>query len=1350
MRKISIIICLLLSLTLHAQQWSSMLAYNNVTQIALGSDCVYALSDGSLFSVNKTTEQVKVYDRRSGLHFSDIENIGYDSESQSLLIIYKMGRIDIISASGIRAVTDYFDKDITADKHVNNITFRQGSAYLATEFGVLRFNMRKTVFLECCLIGEEASEVSVKDILFVGDSIYAQTASTIYAANINDNIVDYRYWHQTTSTLPWNAKKGIEEIDTNGDTWSAGKEEGLVRTDISGKRISYQPNSPALNQCYRIRHLGNKIGVVPGSYAIAFGNRPGAVMTQEDGQWKNYTSAYMSEKLGMDATDFCDITFDPSDPSHFYVASFGYGLIEFRNNEFYKHHTNINSPLEPCFSGGGLKYIWVDALNYDNAGNLWLLNISVNGVKILTHDSTWLSLSNVACSNRGRTQNLIFSNQNPNVKIISDIGVGIGVFDDNGTIDDQSDDRAVFLSTFKGIGGKEVIINRIWSVFQTSEGVLLIGTDQGVYCITNPVGMLDDDYVCTALQLDLESEEITDIFGTESVQCFAEDHLHRIWVGTKTSGLYCLSQDLSNVVYHYTGANTPMLSNDIQSLDFMPDSQLLYIGTSAGLMTYKDGGGEGTPTDDVQDWEISYGSMKGWKTHFSYNNISTIEEAGTEVYCVADGALLSIDKNTEETEPLSKLTGLNGANVALVSYNKATNKTLLVYKNGLMDIITSNGDIHNMPDLFLKTQTSPSNFMSAYSYGDRVYICSQLGIINVNMRREEIAETYILRENNQEASIQSICIAQDSIYAASEQFIYKAALTDNVVDYSQWQKMPTPSIETIHTLHSTDDGIYILADTSVFRYTQGVWTPIRPEENWSKLYAHKNTIIGLNKHGLYEITEQNCTLLSDTYAPNDILRSGNDYWIALPEAGIIRWNATSGVQAFETNSPFVNLSYRLRIVGDKLIMLPGGYFGVFYQRKGNIMVLENKHWTNYTYQQIWPYFGSWPLDFCDAAIDPNDPSHFYVASFGYGLMEFRNNQPYTVYAPSNTINGLEAVIDPEMGYTWVDGLALDAEGNLWMTNMSEHNVKVLLKNGKWVRYNNAAIKDINRSKDLLIWNQNQSVKIVVSNRGTPGLGVFYDNGTIEYTGDDQAVFYSSFVDQNNKTISPNFIYSICQMADGAIWVGTEQGLIVIPDVRKLLNHDNSCQRIIIPRNDGTGLGDYLLGNEQINAIAEDAAGRKWIGTETSGLYLVSSDGLETFEHFTPNNSPLVSNAIYTLAIHPETGEIFIGTSVGLMSYQSDANKPHEDLRDIYAYPNPVAANYMGYISITGLMDNTVVNIIDEGGNLVCKTRSNGGVAIWDGRDGTGRRVAPGIYTALCNAEGKNHGVCKIFVNNGKR
>ena len=196
----------------------------------------------------------------------------------------------------------------------------------------------------------------------------------------------------------------------------------------------------------------------------------------------------------------------------------------------------------------------------------------------------------------------------------------------------------------------------------------------------------------------------------------------------------------------------------------------------------------------------------------------------------------------------------------------------------------------------------------------------------------------------------------------------------------------------------------------------------------------------------------------------------------------------------------------------------------------------------------------------------------------------------------------------------------------------------------------------------------------------------------------------------------------------------------------MFNENFKVYRIKIPRNDGTGLADYLLGTEEIKAIAIDGANRKWIGTASSGIYLVSEDGLETIHHFTSENSPLLSNAIQSIAIHDETGEVFIGTGSGLISYQSDAIEGGKVFKDIRAYPNPVRPEYNGLITITGLVTDTQVRITDINGNLIYETQSNGGIATWDGCNISGERVATGVYFAHCvSPNGKQKQITKILI-----
>lgn len=1350
-----ITLCIGSILEVAAQKWTTHFAYNNVTQIAMAPDEVYAISDGSLFSVNKRSEQITKYDRQSGLNGTNIQCIHYDVVGNQLIIAYANGKIDILTSAGVRYISDLYDKDMTQRKDIYNVTIQGRTAYFSTHYGIQTMDLRDCSLVDSYWLRPNGEETPIQDILISSDSIYAFASDSMYCASLVDNLVDYTYWkrEKRSSRIVPDPAKGKQYID--GDNiWSAGGSVGITLktpTDTT----TYKPNGPLVNTPYRTRTAGRRLGMIQGGYEIGFYNRPAIVMLLDGNKWHSFDQNYIDSHLGINkCKDFSDFAFDPTDASHYFVASFGYGLVEFRKDTFYHHYNPSNSGIEPVDAGASYPYWWVDGLQFDKQGNLWMLNNCANGIKVLSPDGIWVSISNAACFDIPRTRDLLISNQNPNIKILSYIRGSIGVMDDNGTIKDQTDDRAVFCSAFTDEEGKDLRLSYIHILYQTTDGALLIGTENGLFRISNPEDLLEGKTLCSKIIVDTSDEGRYDILETEAIRSIVEDESLNVWIGTNSSGLYCLSADLTTVLRHYSIENSPLPTNDILSLSIMPATKQLFVGTSEGLCAYEidDTEGSSSNIEETSDDASSYGSMKRWKTHFSYNNPTIIEDAGNMVYALSDGSIIAINKEAEEIQALSRLTGLHGGGLTNICYNPATRKTLLLYQNGLIDLIYPDGSVKSMPDILLSTITTPGEFYSLYNHADHIYICSSLGILNVNMRKNEISETYVVWDDNKEVYPHYVCIKGDSIYAATSTKIYTAHLNANLNDGASWKNMISPIVGSkgsILALSDMDNTLFLQIDNKLYTYRNTTWEIRLPSENWAKLYVHTTGLLGRTNQGIYRLHVDSCEKLSIPYVPNDIVLSGSNYWMAISGDSIIRWTSCE-TQAFSTNSPLENFCYRIRFGDEKMIVVPGGYLTSGFGFKGNVMILENGIWNNITYHDIYQATsGNLYTDFCDVAIDPNNPSHFYVASFGFGLHEFLDNKYVQWLMPKNTPNGLESVIEPAVGYTWVDGLQYDKDGNLWMLNNSHSGVKVLLKNGKWVRISNKATQDLSRTRDLIIWYRNNNIKVLTCAKAGAGIGVFDDNGTIENNGDDRAVFYTTFIDQNNKKVQPNYIFSLCQMANGEIWVGTESGIIIIQDVSKLLQNNNHCKRVIIPRNDGTGLGDYLLGDEQINAIAEDAAGRKWIGTASSGLYLVSEDGLETLEHFTVANSPLVSNEILSLAIHPTSGEVFIGTSLGLLSYQSDANAAQSDLSSIYAYPNPVYKNYSGYISITGLMENTVVNIIDEGGNLVCKTRSNGGVAVWDGKDAYGKPVTPGVYTALCNASGA-HNVCKILVLHATR
>ena len=120
-----------------------------------------------------------------------------------------------------------------------------------------------------------------------------------------------------------------------------------------------------------------------------------------------------------------------------------------------------------------------------------------------------------------------------------------------------------------------------------------------------------------------------------------------------------------------------------------------------------------------------------------------------------------------------------------------------------------------------------------------------------------------------------------------------------------------------------------------------------------------------------------------------------------------------------------------------------------------------------------------------------------------------------------------------------------------------------------------------------------------------------------------------------------------------------------------------------------------------------------------------------------------------MACDPNSNTVYFGTMTGLLSYKGDSSPAMDDYSEVYAYPNPVRPDYTGWITVTGLMDNSLVKIADANGNVFYQGRSEGGMVTWDGCNAAGERVRSGIYYVYASTGGEgtesNAVVTKIMV-----
>lgn len=454
------------------------------------------------------------------------------------------------------------------------------------------------------------------------------------------------------------------------------------------------------------------------------------------------------------------------------------------------------------------------------------------------------------------------------------------------------------------------------------------------------------------------------------------------------------------------------------------------------------------------------------------------------------------------------------------------------------------------------------------------------------------------------------------------------------------------------------------------------------------------------------------------------------------------------VATLQPDGPKYNYFNYMRFVNRKLYTAGGAWRdgGQSMRPFTSQILLDDKSWE--IMPEPTPYNSTRLTDATSIAFDPKDENHIFISSCGSGVFEYKDGQFIKNYTDGNS--PLKSALKDNFKYVRTDGLVFDDDGCLWMSCSAEATnkdilLKLNLETGEWKTYNNEQLfyngsllpiirHGIKDSKGR-IWMANDHHAHPCLLRINPD--------------DETIVRYDNFFNQDNSYYIINYIRNIAQDLEGNLWIGTDQGLFMY-DEAQIANSALGFTQIKIPRNDGTNYADYLMVGLDISAIAVDAGNRKWIGTNGNGVYLISADNMEQLQHFTTENSSLLSDNIESIAINDDTGEVFFGTDKGLCSYMSDATTAAVEMvkDDVYAYPNPVVSDYDGLITVVGLSFDADVKIVTTNGQLVAEGRSNGGMFTWDGRNRQGKRVASGIYMVVAaTSEGKKGTVCKIAVIN---
>jgi hypothetical protein len=745
-----------------------------------------------------------------------------------------------------------------------------------------------------------------------------------------------------------------------------------------------------------------------------------------------------------------------------------------------------------------------------------------------------------------------------------------------------------------------------------------------------------------------------------------------------------------------------------------------------------------------------------WEGYFSYFGIKDVSRGNDKIFAASENAIFTYDVFSNEINKITTIEGLSGETISTISYSEDFGLLVVGYETGLIEVVFDDGEILSVVDILEKESISPvlkkiNHFNESEGL---LYISTDYGISVYDLGQLQFGDTYFVGDGGSQILISQTAVFNGFIYVAtSSNGLRKADLTNpNLIDFQQWTTIVSGSFMAIQKVGSK---LYTVAQNKVLSEVVN--------DNLSALFTYatlpedvrsinSNLVVTLKEdvfvydENFNQIQTASTNEEFDTDFTSATISNDNIY-IGTTSSGVLKTTPENS-QIYDVilpDGPTSNAAFKIQTGNNELWVTYGQYnvsFNPNPLRSRGISILRDSEWKNIPYDSLLT-----AKNLVDVAINPFNPSQVFISSFQNGILEMNNDEATVVYNQDNS--GLESLVlpnNPNFVSIRQTASKFDRTGLMWtLTSKADRALKSYdPATNQWQGYSFSELIPNART------GEQGFADLEVGNGGMKWISSF-ENGVIGYNTETQQISNVFSEEQNMPSAQ---VRAIALDSRNQLWIGTRKGLRVLFNTSNFINDPNPSVNEIVILEDG--IPTELLSNQFITDIKVDGSDNKWVGTLDSGIFYFSADGQETIYQFTTDNSPLPSNAISDISIDSESGEVYIATERGLVSFSSGGTKPQETLEEAYVYPNPVRPEYdiLGFddlnninngVKVSGLTENVNVKITDIEGNLVAEAQSrvnqrssrqnynfaiDGGTGIWNGKNLRGNVVASGVYLFL--------------------
>jgi hypothetical protein len=418
-------------------------------------------------------------------------------------------------------------------------------------------------------------------------------ASTTYVFSVYDQSGNSAPVSNGAYIPPGNSNTGQvfdAMLDPNGNMWTADNLYGLVKVNLSNNSATiFTPSGPYNNQVFSLAVNDNNLWIMPGAYDATFIPR---FFNYPISSLQGQTWNYINEPTNV--FDFNCIAIDPWKPLHYFVGSFTSGLVEFNNNAVVNiwNSSNTNNAMQPTFNAGSTSSR-IGGVAYDTIGNVWATSCLATSQYLCVEkpDLSWVGFDFSAFLGAGSIVTNVIVTQSQ-AKWLLFNGLGILAYQDNGTYAKPTSSNTHLITTQTGNGALPDVNVNCMAVDQN--GSIWVGTDERVVVFYSPDNVFDGNHDWDAQPVYVTQNGYTQyLMQNQVTTAIAVDGGNRKWIGTQGGGVFLMSADGTQQIYNFTATNSPLLSNNIQSIAINPNNGEVFFGTDKGVVSFKSTATEG-------------------------------------------------------------------------------------------------------------------------------------------------------------------------------------------------------------------------------------------------------------------------------------------------------------------------------------------------------------------------------------------------------------------------------------------------------------------------------------------------------------------------------------------------------------------------------------------------------------------------------------------------------------------------------------------------------------------------------------------------------------------------------------